>query len=207
MKQNFETFLSSGDINKVTNRLYRLMVLSLVVLFASNVFWGLWHYQTTKDADQKVYVRSGKNVFSAFLEAKSDTRNIHQARGMVEACMSLLYATNAENYKEQVNEALGLLTAEDGQAIVRGFNEQKVLENHVRYNSFAKIDIDSLSINMNVVPYQCQVLLRQRIYYDGKEVINPIGTTFELQPALYSDTNPFGLLISNFNYIVYQPSE
>jgi hypothetical protein len=203
----FEKKVTSDNIDKVTNRLYRLMLFSISALVLSNIFWVIWQWQISKDADQKVYVRSGKSVFSANLEEKADSRNIYQARGIIETFTKLVFENNAENYRERLNEALGLITAKDGQAIVRGFNEEKVLENHVKYNSFSRLQLDSISINMSIVPYQCTVLMQQNIFYDGKEVANPIGAKFELIPALYSDENPFGMLINNFNYITYQPIE
>jgi hypothetical protein len=207
MMNLFERGVSSGNIDKVTNRLYRLMLFSIGALVVSNVFWVVWQWQISKDADQKVYVRSGKSVFSANLENTSDSRNIYQARGLIETFTKLVFENNAENYRECLNEALGLITAKDGQAIVRGFNEEKVLENHVKYNSFSRLQLDSISINMSIIPYQCTVLMQQNIMYDGKEVSNPIGAKFDLIPALYSDENPFGMLINNFNYITYQPIE
>jgi hypothetical protein len=203
----FEKQVTAGNIDKVTNRLYRLMLFSIGALVLSNVFWVVWQWQISKDADQKVYVRSGKSVFSANLEDKTDSRNIYQARGLIETFTKLMFENNAETYREHLNEALGLITSKDGQAIIRGFNEEKVLENHVKYNSFSRLQLDSVTINMSIIPYQCTVLMQQKIVYDGKEVANPIGAKFDLTPALYSDENPFGMLINNFNYITYQPIE
>lgn len=207
MKNLFEKQVTSGNIDNVTNRLYKLMLFSIGALVLSNVFWVVWQWQVSKDADQKVYVRSGKSLFSANLESSSDSRNIYQVRGLIETFTELLFENNAENYRERLNAALTLITAKDGQAIVRGFNEEKVLENHVKYNSFSRLQVDSISINMNIIPYQCTVLMQQVIMYDGKEVANPIGAKFDLIPALYSDENPFGMLITNFNYITYQAIE
>jgi hypothetical protein len=203
----FEKQVTAGNIDKVTNRLYRLMLFSIGALVLSNVFWVVWQWQISQDADQKVYVRSGKSIFSANLEDKTDSRNIYQARGLIETFTKLMFENNAETYREHLNEALGLITSKDGQAIIRGFNEEKVLENHVKYNSFSRLQLDSVAINMSIIPYQCTVLMQQKIVYDGKEVANPIGAKFELIPALYSDENPFGMLINNFNYIIYQPIE
>jgi hypothetical protein len=203
----FEKEVTSGNIDKVTNRLYRLMLFCVGSLVLSNIFWVVWQWQISKDADQKVYVRSGKTLFAATLENTSDGRNIHQARGLIETFSKLVFENNAEDYRERLNEALGLISAKDGQAIVKDFNDQKVLENHVKYNSFAKLVIDSIGVNMNIVPYECTVLMRQNIYYDGKEVSNPIGAKFELVPCLYSDPNPFGLQLNNFNYITYNRIE
>jgi hypothetical protein len=203
----FEKQVTAGNIDKVTNRLYRLMLFSIGALVLSNVFWVVWQWQISRDADQKVYVRSGKSVFSANLEDKTDSRNIYQARGLIETFTKLMFENNAETYREHLNEALGLITSKDGQAIIRGFNEEKVLENHVKYNSFSRLQLDSVAINMSIIPYQCTVLMQQKIVYDGKEVANPIGAKFDLIPALYSDENPFGMLINNFNYITYQPIE
>jgi hypothetical protein len=205
MMKLFETPMSSNDINQVSNRLYRLMLFAVGALVLSNIFWGIEIWQIAQNADQKVYVRSGKSLFAATLEKDSEERNIHQARAVVETFCELAFENNAENYRERLNEALVLINAQDGQALVRGFNEAKVLENHVKYNSFSKLTIDSLSVNLNVIPYQCTVLMRQNINFNGKKVENPIGANFELAPTLYSDANPFGLQINHFNYITYQP--
>ncbi len=207
MKNLFEKQISSGNIDKVTNRLYNLMLFSIGALVLSNIFWVVWQWQMSKDADQKVYVRSGKSVFAANLESSSDSRNIYQARGLIETFTKLVFENNAETYRENLNAALGLITSKDGQAIIRGFNEEKVIENYVKYNSFSRLQLDSIAVNMSVIPYQCTVLMQQNIVYDGKEVPNSIGAKFELMPALYSDENPFGMLITNFNYITYQAIE
>jgi type II secretory pathway component PulL len=201
----FETPMSSNDINQVSNRLYRMVIFAVGALVITNLFWGIELWQISQNADQKVYVRAGKSQFVATLETSSEDRNIHQARAVVETFCKLAYENNAENYRERLNEALVLINAQDGQALVRGFNAEKVLENHVKYNSFSKLQIDSLAVNLNIIPYQCTVLMRQSIIYNGKKVENPIGASFELEPALYSDTNPFGLQINHFNYITYQP--
>jgi hypothetical protein len=206
MMNLFKKQATSGSIDQVTNRLYGLVLFSLGALVLSNIFWMIWQEQISKDADQKVYVRSGKSVFAANLEEKADNRNVYQARGLIETFTKLMFENNAENYRERLNEALGLIAARDGQAMIRGFNEEKVLENHVKYNSFSRLQLDSIAVNMSVVPYQCTVLMQQKIYYDGKEVANPVGATFELVPTLYSDPNPFGMLITNFNYITYNPT-
>ena len=139
MMNLFKKQATSGSIDHVTNRLYRLVLFSLGALVLSNIFWVIWQEQISKDADQKVYVRSGKSVFAANLEEKADNRNVYQARGLIETFTKLMFENNAENYRERLNEALGLIAARDGQAMIRGFNEEKVLENHVKYNSFSRL--------------------------------------------------------------------
>jgi hypothetical protein len=82
-----------------------------------------------------------------------------------------------------------------------------VQENYTKFNAYSKIRIDSIGIDMSVVPYQCTLLFQQSIYFNEQEKANPIGTIFELQPVPYSEKNPYGLQIQNFNYIEYQPSD
>ena len=51
------------------------------------------------------------------------------------------------------------------------------------------------------------LLFQQAIYFNEQEKVSPIGTIFELQPVPYSEKNPYGLQIQNFNYIEYQSND
>ena len=64
-----------------------------------------------------------------------------------------------------------------------------------------------MGVDMSVVPYKCTLLFKQAIYFNEQEKISNVGAIFELQPVPYSEKNPYGLQIQNFNYIEYKPKQ
>jgi hypothetical protein len=180
--------------------------MSVFLLLFSNVLWGILFWNATKNADQKVFVRSGKEMFAALL-ADNDTRNIGQARGLITTFAHLFYESDAKSFSERLNEGFWLLSKQDAQAIYKNFIDEKVQENYTKFNAYSKIEIDSIGVDMSVVPYRCTLLFQQAIYFNDQEKVSPIGTIFELQPVPYSEKNPYGLQIQNFNYIEYQSND
>ena len=201
-----KSLFAANDVNKYINRLFFLIQMSVFLLLFSNVLWGILFWNATKNADQKVFVRSGKEMFAALL-ADNDTRNIGQARGLITTFAHLFYDSDTKSFSERLNEGFWLLSKQDAQAIYKNFIDEKVQENYTKFNAYSKIKIDSIGIDMSVVPYRCTLLFQQAIYFNDQEKISPIGTIFELQPVPYSEKNPYGLQIQNFNYIEYQSND
>ncbi len=56
-------------------------------------------------------------------------------------------------------------------------------------------------------PWSGSVYIKQRIFIGGeqKEPL-PLAARFNLEETNRSDANPYGLLITNFDYIAYQPA-
>lgn len=197
-----KNFFASNDVNKYINRLYVLVKLSAFLLLFSNIFWGILFWNATKNSDQKVFVRSGKEMFAALL-ADDETRNIGQARGVINTFAHLFFECDAKSFSERLNEGFWLLSKQDAQAIYKNFIDEKVQENYTKFNAYSKIKIDSVGVDMSLIPYKCTLLFKQAIYFNEQEKISHIGTIFELQPVPYSEKNPYGLQIQNFNYIDY----
>ena len=194
---------SSNNVSKLIDRLYFSLAGVLLILLISNIVWGVLFWNATKNADQKVFIRSGKEMFAALL-ADGETRNIGQARGLISAFAELLYENNANTFSERLNKAFWLVDNHDAQAIYKNFADEKVQETYSKFNAYSKIKIDSIGVNMAFVPHQCTLLLEQHIFFNEQEKINFVGAVFELQPVLYSEKNPYGLEVQNFNYINFK---
>lgn len=196
-------FFAANDVNKYIDRLFNLLKASMFLLLFSNILWSALFWDATKNSDQKVFVRSGKEMFAALL-ADNETRNIGQARGLINTFAKLFFESDAKSFSERLNEGFWLLNKQDAQAIYKNFIDEKVQENYTKFNAYSKIKIDSMGVDMSVVPYKCTLLFKQAIYFNEQEKINNVGAIFELQPVPYSEKNPYGLQIQNFNYIEYK---
>ena len=117
-----------------------------------------------------------------------------------------MFGHDQYTYKANLDAALPLIEGRGGRRIYEGFTRGQVLQNYERYAARNVVTVDSVLVDMSKRPWSGAVYIKQRIFIGGqqKEPL-PLAAKFNLVETNRSDANPYGLLITNFDYIPYNP--
>lgn len=180
-----------------------LFVALCLLLIGSNMLWSLAYGEKAERAFDKVYVVSQGGTFPALL-TDPDAPSIYEARNHVKAFMKAMFAHDERSYGEHIETALHLIEKSEGAAIFEDFQKGSVYDNYVKFGSRSVFEIDSVFVDMNTEPYEGKVYGRQTVIYREDQKSLPVGAGFELIQVPRSEANPFGLLIQNWTFILYQ---
>ncbi|WP_051359624.1 hypothetical protein [Adhaeribacter aquaticus] len=177
-------------------------IIGFVVLAISA---GFGFYKVTQDAGRRVYVVSNSGS-SAALAVQDDTHTPFEARNMVKGFMKTMFGHDQYTFKQNLDAALPLIEGAGGRRIFENFNRGQVLQNYQRYSARSVLEVDSIYLDMKTRPYSGRVYTKQRIFIgDQQRQSLPMAAKFNLVETDRSDENPYGLLITNFDYIAYNP--
>ncbi|MBA9079122.1 conjugal transfer protein TraK [Rufibacter sp. LB8] len=177
-------------------------IIGFVVLAVSA---GYGFYKVTQDAGRRVYVVTNSGSAAA-LAVEEDTHTPFEARNMVKGFMKTMFGHDQYTFKQNLDAALPLIEGAGGRRIFENFNRGQVLQNYQRYSARSVLDVDSIYLDMKTRPYSGRVYTKQRIFIgDQQRQSLPMAAKFNLVETDRSDENPYGLLITNFDYIAYNP--
>ncbi len=177
-------------------------IIGFVVLAISA---GYGFYKVTQDAGRRVYVVTNSGSAAA-LAVQEDTHTPFEARNMIKGFMKTMFGHDQYTFKQNLDAALPLIEGAGGRRIFENFNRGQVLQNYQRYSARSVLEVDSIYLDMKNRPYSGRVYTKQRIFIgDQQRQSLPMAAKFNLVETDRSDENPYGLLITNFDYIAYNP--
>ncbi|KAA5539648.1 conjugal transfer protein TraK [Adhaeribacter rhizoryzae] len=177
-------------------------IIGFVVLAVSA---GYGFYKVTQDAGRRVYVVTNSGSAAA-LAVQENTHTPFEARNMIKGFMRTMFGHDQYTFKQNLDAALPLIEGAGGRRIFENFNRGQVLQNYQRYSARSVLDVDSIYLDMSARPYSGRVYTKQRIFIgDQQRQSLPMAARFNLIETDRSDENPYGLLITNFDYIAYNP--
>jgi hypothetical protein len=197
--------LQAPNFDKAFRTTTRIATLSAVLLVLSNFTWAYCYFAARKAGEERVYVVHDQGTMAAVL-AGDYRPTVYEARNHARNFMTLMHAHDAGTYSERINSALKLIDKKAGARLYNRMKKGGILEHYTRYNSRTDVQIDSIRIDMSIEPYKGAIYCRQRYLYDKEQQIIPIAADFELVRTHRSDANPFGLLITAFDYKTYRPA-
>jgi hypothetical protein len=151
-----------------------------------------------------VYVVSDGGTVAATLTGNYRP-TVYEAKNHARNFMSLMHAHDAGNYTDRINAALKLVDKKVGARLYNRMKKGGILEHYTRFNSSTEIEVDSVVVDVSVEPYKGSIFTRQLYKYDTESQLIPIAADFEMIRTHRSEANPFGLLITNFDYKAYSP--
>lgn len=196
--------LVAPNFNKAFKTTQIIALVSVGLLVLSNVTWAVAYFTARQKGEERVYVVSDVGTVAASL-ASNYRPTVYEAKNHARNFMSLMHAHDAGNYADRINAALKLVDKKVGARLYNRMKKGGILEHYTRFNSRTEIEIDSVVVNMSVEPYKGSIYSRQMYRYDTESESIPIAADFEMIRTHRSDANPFGLLITNFDYKTYQP--
>jgi len=177
-----------------------LGALVLVALVA-----GFMVFRAYENSGQRVYVVGPSGSLVA-LAASNSTRTVYEARNLVSNFMQTMFGHDQYTYKRNLDAAIPWIDSRGGKRIYEGFRKGQVLENYVRYQARNVVEIDSVNVDMEHRPWSGTVYIKQRIFIGGEQQKPfPLAAKFNLIETNRSDANPYGMLITDFDYIPYDP--
>ncbi len=196
--------LTAPNFNKAFRATQAIAITAVGLLVLSNFLWAGVYFAARRKGEERVYVVSDGGTVAATL-ASNYRPTIYEARNHARNFMSMMHSHDAGNYTERINAALKLVDKKIGARLYNRMKKGGILEHYTRFNSRTDIEVDSVVVDMSVEPYKGAIYTRQRYKYDTESETIPIAADFEMIRSHRSEVNPFGLLITNFDYKAYTP--
>jgi hypothetical protein len=154
---------------------------------------------------QRVYV-VGSQGTQAALAASPEEHTDFELRNLVRTFAQYMFSHDQYTFKQNLDMALPLIDEMGGRRIYDGFKKGDVLGNYTKFGSRTSVTIDSIVIDGSTRPKSGRIYLKQRAFVgDRQSQPMPMGCSFRLSETNRSDKNPFGVLITNFDYFLYNP--
>ncbi len=192
------------NFNKAFRTTQAIAITAVGLLVLSNFIWASAYFIARKDGEERVYVVSDGGTVAATLTG-SYRPTVYEAKNHARNFMSLMHAHDAGNYADRINAALKLVDKKVGARLYNRMKKGGILEHYTRFNSRTEIEVDSVVVDVSAEPYKGSIYTRQLYKYDTESQLIPIAADFEMIRTHRSEANPFGLLITNFDYKAYSP--
>ena len=187
-----------------TMRAVTFSSVAALVIVAVSAFFLV--YRSNENAGKRAYFISQTGSVAALL-AGNDVHTPFEARNLVGNFMRSMFGHDQYSFKANLDAALPWIDGVGGKRIYEGFTQGQVYSNYVRYSARSVVSVDSVVVDMQHRPWSGQVYIKQRLFIgsEQKEPL-PLAAKFNLEETNRSDANPYGLLITNFDYIPYAPA-
>ena len=197
---------SAKNLSTSFSTMRNLAMGSVLALLLVSLAAGFLVYRAYENSGRRVYVVGQTGSVAALSAPTTETHTPYEARNLVRNFMQTMFGHDQYTYKTNLDAALPLIEGRGGRRIYDGFTRGQVLQNYERYAARNVVTVDSVSIDMNHRPWSGRVYVKQRIFIGGeqKEPL-PLAAKFNLTETNRSDANPYGMLITNFDYIPYNP--
>jgi hypothetical protein len=194
------------DFNQSFRSMRLIAFLSLGGFVAATIIYIMLYQRLEDQYQQQTYVITSWGTFPAsYYDGRKVTRV--EAQNHVETFLKSMFAHSAETYYEHINAALNLIDEESGKRIYHDFEEGEVHKNYVRYGSHTEVQIDSVVLDMNSFPIRGSFYALQEVHIGENVRTLPIAASFELVQTYRHEKNPFGLELTNFDFIAYARGE
>lgn len=155
---------------------------------------------------QRVYVVGSQGTQAAMAAAPEEHTDFER-RNLVRSFAQYMFAHDQYTFKDNLNAALPLIDEMGGRRIYEGFKKGDVLGNYVKFGARTTITIDSIVIDSRTRPSSGRLYLRQIAFVGDRQSQSvPMGCSFRFAETHRSNKNPFGLLLSSFDYFLYNPA-
>ncbi|MCC2548780.1 conjugal transfer protein TraK [Hymenobacter sp. BT175] len=197
---------SAKNLSTSFSTMRNLAMGSVLALLLVALAAGFLVYRAYENSGRRVYVVGQTGSVAALSAPTTETHTAYEARNLVRNFMLTMFGHDQYTYKTNLDAALPLIEGRGGRRIYDGFTRGQVLQNYERYAARNVVTVDSVLVDMNHRPWSGRVYIKQRIFIGGeqKEPL-PLAAKFNLAETNRSDANPYGLLITNFDYIPYNP--
>lgn len=203
MRKNLDTV---GNFSKNFDTMRKITIASIIVLAICNFGWLYAYVLKDTEVGKRVYVVTDNGSFVAS-DKSEETVNQFEARNFLKVFMNNMFAHDASSFKRNIENGLNMINRKDGMKLYSDFKSGEVLETYIKYDSRSRVEIDSIYLNMDVRPISGKVFGKQFTNYAGREIMSPIGIKLTLDRIDRSEKKPYGLMISTFSFITYNPQQ
>ncbi len=115
------------------------------------------------------------------------------------------FAHNEFTYKDNLNHALLVMDRKSGLYLKSKFGEEAIYELYQHYNGVSTMEIKEVQVNLERYPYEVAAYYKTTLHFVGLEGEEDQalsgGVYFQLSEVPRSPENPYGLMISHFDFI------
>lgn len=155
---------------------------------------------------QRVYVVGNGGSTAMALADSPEDHTEYEMRNLVRTFALNMFGHDQYTFKNNLNTALPLIDDMGGRLLYDGFKKGAVLDNYIKFGARTTASVDSIVLDTNTLPVKGRLYIRQKAFIgDRQSKSMPMGMSFELTNTHRSNYNPFGLMITRFNYISYNP--
>lgn len=193
------------SLNNIESSFRHLRLFTLVFLCLCAVMMGysVWKaYNFAEAQRQKIYVLDeGKSLMLALSQDLSQNRSV-EAREHVKRFHELFFslAPDKSAIENNIKRAL-FLSDRSAFSFYRDMAEKGYYNRIISGNISQRIEVDSLSCNFDVYPYEVTTYGRQLIIREKSITERSLVTHCRLQNSVRSDNNPHGFIIEGFSVL------
>lgn len=157
---------------------------------------------------QRVYVVGQAGTTQMALADSPENHTPFEMRNLVRTFALNMYGHDQYTYKTNLHQALPLVDDLDGRRIYGEFKKQDVLGTYVKFGARTTVTIDSIKLDMSALPVKGKLYMKQTGFLgDRQSKSQPMGCAFELTNTYRSERNPFGMMLTHFDYFSYTPGQ
>ncbi|MBN8702751.1 MAG: hypothetical protein J0M08_06785 [Bacteroidetes bacterium] len=197
--------METTDFLKTIKTMKNIVVITIALAFITCLVFAGLYIKATSENGEKIYVVSDAGTFLA-KRNELGMRYDFEIKNHVRLFMQDLLEGDQYTYTQNMNQALSLIDNENGKRIYDQMQRGGFYDLYKRENAHTKVTFDSIRVDMSARPYKVKAYLKQGIYWAGYSKDIPYGAIMEIVEDSRSEKNPFGLLITNFNFIEYAVS-
>ncbi|NDV70392.1 conjugative transposon protein TraK [Dysgonomonas sp. 25] len=190
------------SLKNIESSFKQLRIFGIVFLCLCAIVAGYSVYSAYRFAEaqrQKIYVLdNGKSLMLALSQDLSQNRPV-EAREHVKRFHELFFTLSPDKSAIESNIQRALFLSDRS-----AFNYYKDLSEKGYYNRIISgninqsIQVDSISCNLNVYPYEVATYAKQMIIRESNITERSLTTTCRLLNSIRSDNNPHGFTIEGF---------
>lgn len=181
-------------------RLFGIVFLGLCCVV---MIYSVWKAYSFAEAQrQKIYVLDdGKSLMLALSQDLSQNRPV-EAREHVKRFHELFFTLAPDKNAIEGNIQRSLfLTDKSAFDHYKDLSEKGYYNRVISGNINQRIEVDSVSCNFNVYPYDVTTYARQYIIREKNITERSLITTGRLQNSVRSDNNPHGFILESFRVV------
>jgi hypothetical protein len=194
--------MESSDFSKTINGYKKVYVVTVISYTILLLLLGYLYITEKLKHEEKIYVISDSGRFIA-KQTASDFMYDFDMKNQVRLFCEKMFAYDTQTFNKNVEEALNLIDDYGGKRIYNDLSKSGVYETLKKYNARTTITIVSVILDINKRPVSGVFYCTQTVQFSDQSTKLPIAAKFNLVSATRSEKNPFGMMITNFDYIKY----
>ena len=191
------------DFNRAFKTMRLIALLSFFGFIAATVLYVFMYQQLVAEKENRVFVATDQGTFMAQVGNESQI-NPFEAKYISQVFIENMFGHDAETYQKHTNKALHLVDQPSGLMITKAFEDGNVQNEYIRWGSRTTIEVDSIKILNNTLPYEMQAYFRQQHWIgQEKKTELAIALKYDLIKTHRSEHNPFGMTLTQVDFIPY----
>lgn len=193
-------------------RSLQLLLISLSATLTLLAFFFAYQWYASAKGDV-TYLVLPESTHVAYKRPASITRDAFELENFTVHFLANAFAHNEFTYKDHLNRALQVMDKKSGLYLKSKFKEEEIEEVYKAYNGVSVVEVERIEVSTTVYPYEVAAYYKTHLHFIGLESGDeklaadkeaPGAVYFRLTTTPRSRENPYGLLVSGFNFIAYE---